>query len=137
VPPRFLDTNVLVRHLTNDDPDKAIRALALLERADEREEELVTSPMVIFETIFTLQNTYHASRTAIREGVGAVISLRGLRLMNKGLYLRALDLYVDKNISFADAYNAVFMQSTGLTEIYTWDTDFDRLEGITRVEPAA
>jgi predicted nucleic acid-binding protein len=28
------------------------------------------------------------------------------------------------------------MQSRGITEVYSWDTDFDRIEGLTRIEPA-
>jgi len=28
------------------------------------------------------------------------------------------------------------MQSLKLSEIYSWDTDFDRVEGLTRVEPS-
>ncbi len=133
--PRFLDTNILVRLLTDDDPEKSARALALLQKVERGEEQLVTSPMVIFETVFTLQKTYHAPRRVIREGIEAVISLRGLRLANKTLYLSALDGYVENNISFADAYNAAFMRSRRLSEIYTWDTDFDKIEGIARFEP--
>jgi predicted nucleic acid-binding protein len=38
-------------------------------------------------------------------------------------------------LSYADAFNAAYMQSRGITEIYSWDTDFDRLPGITRIEP--
>ena len=55
MPPRFLDTNILLRYLTRDDEEKARRALALLLRVERGEEEVVTSPMVVFETIFTLQ----------------------------------------------------------------------------------
>jgi len=132
---RFLDTNVLVRFLTGDDPAKSGRALALLQKVDRGEEQLVTSPLVIFETIFTMEKTYHASREAMRKGLEAVISLRGLQLANKRLYNDAFDLYLTVNISFADAFNAAFMRSLRHTEIYSWDTDFDRLEGITRVEP--
>ncbi len=30
---------------------------------------------------------------------------------------------------------AAYMQSAGLTEVYSYGTDFDRIEGIVRVEP--
>ena len=33
---RFLDTNILIRYLTNDDPVKAVRALALLDYSGPR-----------------------------------------------------------------------------------------------------
>ncbi len=55
---RFRDTNILIRYLTNDDPNKASLALALLDRVAEGAEQVATTPLVIFETIFLLQRTY-------------------------------------------------------------------------------
>jgi uncharacterized protein len=132
---RFLDTNVLVRLLTDDDLEKSARALALLQKVDRGEEDLVASPMVIFETVFTLQKTYGASRVAIRRGIETVISLRGVRIANKKLFRNALDLYTSTNISFADAFNTAFMRANQMSEIYSWDSDFDKLSGIIRIEP--
>lgn len=132
---RFLDTNILLRYLTRDDEEKARRALALLTRVEQGEEKVVTSPMVIFETVFTLQKRYRFPRGQIRDAVGDLISLRGLELAEKSLHRQALDLFVAKNIPFVDAYNAVYMQSRGMSDIYSWDTDFDHIPGIRRVEP--
>jgi len=49
--------------------------------------------------------------------------------------LDALALYGRKNIDYIDAYNAVSMRRFGLTEIYSYDEDFDAIEGIRRKEP--
>ena len=133
---RFLDTNILVRYLTGDDPQKAQASYELLVRVERGEEPVVTTDLVIAETVFVLQSkSYSLSRDRIRELVEPVIELRGLRLPQKSLYYRVFDLYCQKRISFADAYNAAYMASQGLTEIYSYDTDFDRVEGIRRVEP--
>ena len=132
---RFLDTNILIRYLTRDDPDKAPRALRLLTRVERGEEKVALSPMVIFEVVFTLQKQYRVPRERIRDSLGDILSLRGVEMPNKELFRRALDLYARGGISFADAYNASYMQSRRLTEIYSWDEDFDRIEGIVRVEP--
>ena len=134
--PRFLDTNVLLRYLVHTDPEKANRARALLERVERREESVVTSTLVIFETVFTLQRTYKVDRRRIRAMLTDLLAMPGLQLAGKGLCEQALDLFVQYNISFADAYSAVYMQGRGLTEIYSWDTDFDALPGAVRVEPA-
>ncbi|MBI2303643.1 MAG: PIN domain-containing protein [Chloroflexi bacterium] len=135
MPLRFLDTNVLIRYFTRDDEEKARQALALLARVERGDEKVITSPMVIFETVFTLQKGYQVPRSDIRRLVSAIIALRGLQLQRKNLYYRAFDLYVDHNISFADAYNAAYMEERGATDIYTWDTDFDKLEGVAHLEP--
>lgn len=132
---RFLDTNILLRYLTRDDEHKACRALALLNNVERGEEKVVTSPMVIFEIVFTLEKRYRIPRERIRDSLRDILSLRGLELANKHLYEHALDLYANKNISFADAFNATYMKSRGVSEIYSFDSDFDKLEGISRLEP--
>ena len=63
---RFLDTNILLRYLTRDDEAKARRALALMIRVERGEEQVVTSPMVIFETVFTLEKSYRIARSTIK-----------------------------------------------------------------------
>ena len=44
-------------------------------------------------------------------------------------------MYVDLNIPFADAYLAVLMERLNLTEIVSFDRDFDKVAGLERVEP--
>lgn len=132
---RFLDTNILIRYLTNDDPAKAARALTLLDRLAEGAEEVVTTPLVIFETVFLLEKSYKLSKTDVREKVTALLSLQGLRLPEKSRCLEGLDYYVNQNISYADAYNAAWMRHAGVREVYSWDREFDRVAGLTRVEP--
>jgi uncharacterized protein len=136
---RFLDANILLRFLaqpvTADDQRKAELARDLLLRVERREERVTTTHLVIFETIFTLHRTYRAPRDEIRDRVSEILSLRGLQLSGKRLFLQALQLFAQTNLSFVDAYNVVAMQAQGITEIYTWDTDFDHVPGIRRVEP--
>ncbi|MBI4322082.1 MAG: PIN domain-containing protein [Chloroflexi bacterium] len=132
---RFLDTNILLRYFTRDDEEKARQALSLLARVERGEESVETSVLVVFETVYGLQRLYRVPRDRIRELVLNLVHLRGLHLPGKNLLDQAFDIYVAKNVSFADAYNAVHMQRRGLTEIYSWDTDFDRIDGVVRVEP--
>ena len=136
---RFLDTNILLRYLTGDDEQKASAAFNLLLKVERGEEVVVTSDLVIAETVFTLQSPrgYGLSRELIRARLEPIITLRGLRLPHKCLYNRVFELYCEHRISFVDAYNAAYMESRRITEIYSYDTDFDRVEGISRVEPGS
>jgi predicted nucleic acid-binding protein len=135
MPLRFLDTNILLRYLTRDDERKAHAAFALLQRIERGEERVITTQAVIFETVFTLQRFYKVARPEIRELLLPIVMLRGVQLPNKSLYQETFDLYVAQKISLPDAWNAVFMRSHGLTEIYSWDTDFDEMIWLTRIEP--
>ncbi len=137
-----LDTNLLIRFFTGDDPEQAERVRQLLAWVERNQGKVVLSPIVVFETVCTLEHSYQLDRSRIREMLKDLISLRGVQLPNKGLYLQALDLYAEyPRLSFGDAYNASYMASLGLNEgysyheLYSYDEDFDQLPGIARFEP--
>jgi len=132
---RFLDTNLLIHYFTRDDEGKAQKVLGLLKRVERNEERVITSSLVIFETVFTLQSFYKVSRKKIKKLVSPILELRGLKLLDKEIYQLALDIYVKKNISFADAFNAAFILKKEIKEIYSYDEDFDRIEEIRRMLP--
>ncbi len=133
---RFIDTNLFLRYLTNDDEEKAQKVLRLLKRVEKNEEKVTTSSLVMFEVIFTLESFYNTPRQDIRKFLTPILNLRGLKLTDKEVFREAMNIYVDKKkLSFADAFNAVFAIKEGVKEIYSYDTDFDKLEGIKRVTP--
>jgi predicted nucleic acid-binding protein len=133
----FLDANVVLRYLLRDDEIKAQHCLELLEKAERREITLRTTDLVIAELVRVLESpvTYHLPREKIRNLLVPVILLPGLKLPGKKLYRQIFDLYIDQGIDFIDAYNAVHMEKQGLTQIYSYDSDFDRIVGVSRVEP--
>jgi len=65
----FLDTNVMIRHLTGDPPAQARRATALLAAAD----ELLVPDLVVAEVVFVLESFYEVKRQRVAELVRAVI----------------------------------------------------------------
>jgi uncharacterized protein len=135
MPLPFLDTNILLRHLLADHPDHSPRATAYLLRMEQGEVEVLTSEIVVFETVFTLERRYHRSKASIREALTGLLDLPGIVLPGKRRPKKAFDLYVDLNIPFADAYFAVLMDRLKLTEIVSFDRDFDKVPGLKRTEP--
>ncbi|MBI4319587.1 MAG: PIN domain-containing protein [Chloroflexi bacterium] len=106
----FLDTNIILRHLLRDDEAKATRSKELLVRIERGEVKARTSEVVITEVVFVLERTYRVPRAKIAEYVLPIVQSRGLILPQKRLFLRTFGLYLDKNISFADAYNIALME---------------------------
>lgn len=131
----FLDTNILLRHLLQDHPEQSPRCTAYLARIEQGEVKARIADTVVFETLFTLQRQYRHSKEAIRDALLPLIELPGIVLPGKRSLRRVFDLYVDLNISFADAYHAVIMRRLGLDEIVSYDKQFDRLPDIRRSEP--
>lgn len=135
MPDPYLDTNVILRRLLNDNPDHSPRATAFLSKVEQGAVRVQTSHIVVFETVFTLERSYRQPKSQIREAVLAFIDLPNVRLPRKGLFHRAFDTYDSANISFADAYHAALLQEQGVTEVISFDRDFDRISGMRRIEP--
>lgn len=135
MPHPFLDTNILLRHLLQDEPVQSPRCTAYLQRIERGELQVRTADTVIFETVFTLQRSYHQSKADIAALLLPIIELPGIVLPNKRRFRAVFAYDVGLNISFADAYHAVLMRSLHLTEVVTFDREFNRVPGITRQEP--
>jgi predicted nucleic acid-binding protein len=131
----FLDTNVFLRHLRGDHADFSPRATALLRRIEKGEQKVRTSDTVIFETVFTLERVYKQPKEAIRDAFLPLIELTGIVLPGKRRFRRVFSYYIEKNISFADAYHGVLSENLGLTKIISFDRDFNRIASVSRVEP--
>jgi predicted nucleic acid-binding protein len=136
-PLRFLDTNIFLRHLTNDDPDKGQACLNLIRSIEQGKVVAWTSELVIAELVFVLSNkkTYGLSRERVRDVLLPLINLPGLKIPHKRLYGRVFELYTSRPIDYVDAYHAALMEGRGELELYSYDTDFDQLPGIRRFEP--
>jgi predicted nucleic acid-binding protein len=134
---QFIDANIFLRFLTRDDPTKAERVKALLERAQRGEVSLLTSESVIAELVFVLASPrlYNLSREEVRTLLSPIVGLKGLKLPRRKALLRALDLFAATSMDFVDALAVAQMEAGRISEIYSYDGHFDSVEGITRLEP--
>lgn len=136
---RFLDTNVILRFLTKDDEEKAQASFELFRRVSLGEEELFTCEAIVAEVVFVLvsrRGPYRLTHEEIRDRLVPILTLRGLRLPQKRIYLAALDLFASASfLDFEDALAIAHMQRQGIGEIVSYDRDFDRISGVQRVEP--
>lgn len=135
---KFLDTNIFLRYLTQDDPIKSAACFALFRDVRDGNADATTCEAVISEIVYVLASrvSYNLPRVDIQARLAPVLSLSGLKLPHRGTYLRALDLYVTHSaLDFEDALCVAHMERAGITEIESYDRDFDRVPGITRLEP--
>ncbi len=133
--PVFLDTNVILRHLLQDHPEQSPKATAFLSRVENNKIQVHISELVIFEIVFTLQRQYKKPKEMIRDNFLPLLMMPGILIARKRRWRKIFNLYADLNIPFADAYHAVLMEELKLTEIVSFDRDFDRVPGIIRAEP--
>jgi predicted nucleic-acid-binding protein len=133
---RFVDTNVFLRFLTNDDPAKAARAQALFKRAVAGEVRLRTSLLVVAEMVWTLESYYELEAVDVADKISKILNTPNLACPEAPTIRQALDLYVEANIDFIDAYHACALRAEGDTRIVTFDRKhFKRVDWLEIEEP--
>ena len=135
---KFVDTNIFIRLLAADDEKKSEACFRLFQRVQRGEESVTTAEAIIAEVVYVLSSPslYHLSHEDISARLRPILSLRGLQLRYKRTYLRALDLYAAHPfLDFEDALAVAHMERHGISEIVTYDRDFDRIPNLTRIEP--
>jgi predicted nucleic acid-binding protein len=100
---------------------------------------VTTSEAVLAEVVYVLVSPrqYGLSPAAAAARLKPLLSVPGLKLPNKHLYLRALDIFATHpGLDFEDTLSVAIVERTPPAELYSDDRDFDGVPGITRVEPA-
>jgi predicted nucleic acid-binding protein len=128
----FIDTNILVRHLTGDPPGQAHRATDFLARA----EELLLTDLVAAEVVYVLESFYEVERVRIAELLRAILGFRSIVVLDVALLLRALEIYEVDRLDFADAYLVASAETSGIGAVASFDRSIDRVTTVQRIEPA-
>ena len=127
----FVDTNVLVRHLTGDPPAMARRATQFLSEAS----ELLLTDLVAAETIYVLESFFEAPRDQIAEAMRSLLAFDAIVVVDAALLLRAIEIYEVDRLDFAESYVVACAESTGVGAIASFDKSTDRVDTVERVEP--
>lgn len=129
----FVDTNVLVRHLTGDPPEMAARATAYLQT----QTRLLLTDLVAAETVYVLESFYEAPRPQVAQAVRSLVAFSAVMCVDPAVLLRAAEVYETARIDFAEAYLVACAESTGVARVASFDRSLDRVPSIQRVEPPA
>jgi predicted nucleic acid-binding protein len=127
----FVDTNVLVRHLTGDPPEQAARATRLLAEA----EQLLLADLIVAEVVYVLESFYEVPRPRVAELVRAIIAFPAIGVADESLLLRALEVYEVHRLDFADAYLVAQAEAAGVDAVVSFDKAIERVTTVRRVEP--
>ncbi len=132
----FVDTNIFIRYLTNDDPVKADSVEKLLSEAAAGKVRLVTAEMVLAEVVWVLESFYGLKNIEVGSMVKAILATPGLEVLNSVLVEKALEYYLAHNIDFVDAYIVAVMDKHKISDIYSYDKKhLSRIKSIKRKQP--
>ncbi len=127
----FIDTNVLIRHLTGDPSAQAGRATRFLERAD----ELLMPDLILAEVAYVLESYYETPREQVAETLRAVLAFPPIRVVDAELLQRAVEVYDVHRLDFAEAYLVACAERSGIGAVASFDRSIDRVRTVKRVEP--
>lgn len=131
--PPFLDTNCLVRYLTDDPPEMAEKASQVIDSDD----PLILSELVLVETAYVLSSVYEYERSELVDALMYFIQRQNIQLLQlpKALVLEALGLCRgSKRIAFTDALLWAEARHHRASRLWTFDRRFPR-EGLDVAEP--
>jgi predicted nucleic-acid-binding protein len=120
----FVDTNILVRHLTGEPADMAARATSHLEV----ETDLLLTDLVVAETVYVLESFYEAPRVQVAEAIRSLLAFESMVSVDPALLLRAVEAYETDRIDFAEAYLVACAESTGINKVASFDGSIIGLE---------
>jgi predicted nucleic-acid-binding protein len=115
-----LDTNVLIRYLTRDDPAQSAAAIKLI-RSLSSETPGFLSLVVVAETVWVLQSSYGFEKTQIEETLDILLRSQELSVERADLVWQALRTYSTNRSDFADCLIERCAHAAGCSYTATFD----------------
>lgn len=129
----FLDTNVLLRYLLNDNPSMHLDCTSLVQRILEGKLLPFTSNVVFIELFYTLTRTYKFSSDLVTNALTKLFQLRNFVIIERTDTKLAFDHYRRLHIRFGDCLIATQIPKGAI--LATYDNDFKKLPRLTPLTP--
>jgi predicted nucleic-acid-binding protein len=114
-----LDTNVLVRHLTQDDPGQSAKVARVIESAEAH--SLFVSSVVVCEIVWVLEDGYDYTRVQIAEVLESLLQTSQLAFEDKDLLWQAVRDFRREKGDLADHVIGLTAHRAGCTHTLTFD----------------
>jgi predicted nucleic-acid-binding protein len=128
-----LDTNVIIRYLTQDDAVQSRKATEIVERRLTTETPGFVSIVAMVETVWVLDRAYHLADQEIAAAVERMLQIDVLRIEHEADVFTAMIALKDGRGSFADALIAALGMRAGCEYTLTFD---QKALGLAGFEPA-
>jgi len=116
-----LDTNILVRYLTQDDPKQSRKAAHEIEKGLSAGHMFFIADIVMCELVWVLETAYGYDRKEIAPVLENILRTRQFKFQNKDLLWKSLADYRNKKGDFADHLIGQAGHKAGCRETITFD----------------
>ena len=124
-----IDTNVLVRYLSQDDPKQSAVASRFIEGGLSAGNPGFVSTITLCEIAWVLAESYGADRKRIRQVVESLLATKQLVIEQSELVWKALRAWEGVPADFSDALIGQFVIAHGGEKTVTFDRTAARLPG--------
>ncbi len=128
-----VDTNVLLRYLTRDDPPQYHRARRLIDREVAKGEPVLVSLLVLLETEWILRNRYEMAKSDIVMTFSALLDTADLAFEDEPSVETAVYSWKNSTADFADCLIEARNHRLGCRATATFDGRALKLPGIISV----
>ena len=124
-----LDSNILVRYLTQDDPIQSPKATEVIERRLTEDNPGFVSIVAMVETVWVLDRAYELATNEIAAAVERMLQTSVLVVENEQQVFTAMIALKEGRGSFADALIVALGARVGCSRTLTFDQKALRLPG--------
>jgi predicted nucleic-acid-binding protein len=124
-----LDTNVLIRYLTHDDPVQSAKATEIIERRLTPKNPGFVSIVAMVETVWVLDRAYSLTAQEISTAVERLLQVEVLAIESEQQVFAAMVALKQGRGSFSDALIAELGARAGCARTLTFDRKALRLPG--------
>lgn len=123
-----LDTNVLVRYMTKDDPLQSGKATRLVNDSSAAGESLFVNHIVLCELCWVMESCYDLDRSLLEDVLERILETRDFEVEAKDLALEALRDFKRGGIDFADCLIGRKNKASACEKTLTFDSKLKRLD---------
>jgi predicted nucleic-acid-binding protein len=118
---RGLDTNVVVRYLTQDEPAQARRAGSIIEGTLAKGGNCYLNVIVLCEIAWVLRGAYGLEKKSILLAFDQILETAGILVEDRDLVREAVEQFRDGRGDFADYVLGARNQAAGCSDTVTFD----------------
>jgi predicted nucleic-acid-binding protein len=120
---KAVDTNILIRFLTGDDPAQAKMVYALFKKAESEKTELFVPLLIVLETIWVLESVYAVSRAEILDAISDLLLMPVLKFDQYAILQQLIRSAQGNTIDLSDLLIAHAAKTSGCEKVITFDKD--------------
>jgi predicted nucleic-acid-binding protein len=124
-----IDTNVLVRLVTQDDPAQYEKAAAFVGK----HQPVLVTQLSVLELVWVLMSRYGLSKAKVVRVVEVLLEMAELDLEQPAVLESALETWRGSKADFADCFILETVKSAAETPLATFDATLAKLDGCQRL----